>query len=420
MNAPTMVRPNAGAGAVDGKAGTRRFETLDSWRGICAVMVALMHFPASGPIAESALVRGAFLFVDYFFVLSGFVIAHGYGRRIVDGGSYLRFLVLRLGRIYPLHVAVLLLFLAFEALRHFVPALAGQGAPPFSDGNTLPQFLSSLALLNGIGFEDRLTWNGPSWSISAEVWTYFLFGGAVLLLAGRTFIALAAAIVVGATVLFLCSPHFMDATWDFGFARCIYGFSLGALLYGLSMESLARPERGQANAAAWTTMEIAAVALTVGFVSFAADNAVGIAAPFVFAIVVAVFAHERGLVSRLLRSRFLLWLGALSYGIYMVHIFVQSRLINVGTILGKVTGIELVGPFEIEGEAFHGFGLNGGLFGTAMFAVMLVAVVLAAWVGNRLVERPFQRWSRRLVDRLDRRSSQAGTRDLRLLPVRRS
>jgi peptidoglycan/LPS O-acetylase OafA/YrhL len=375
-----------------------RFETLDSWRGICALLVAMMHFPASGPIGESFFVRGAFLFVDYFFVLSGFVIAHGYGRKIADGTGYLRFITLRLGRIYPLHVAVLLLFVAFEALRLAVPALRGQGAAPFTDGYSLPELLSSLALLNGVGLEDKLTWNGPSWSISAEVWTYVLFGAAVLLLRGRTWIALVAAVLIGALVLYLFSPKYMDATWDFGFVRCIYGFSLGALLYALFMDRLANLQpAGPRSTVVWTVAELAAVAVVGLFVALAAHNAVGIGAPFVFALVLGVFVHERGLVSRVLRMRLFLWLGTLSYGIYMVHIFVQSRMINAGTVLGKIVGADLVGSFDINGEAFYGFGLHGSLFGTAMFAVMILAVVATAWIGNVLVEKPFQRWSRRLA-----------------------
>lgn len=67
------------------RVGTRageRFLVLDSWRGICALLVALFHFPTSSIISQSAFVGGSYLFVDFFFVLSGFVIASSYdGRR---------------------------------------------------------------------------------------------------------------------------------------------------------------------------------------------------------------------------------------------------------------------------------------------------------------------------------------------------
>ena len=96
-----------------------------------------------------------YLFVDYFFVLSGFVIAHRYRSSISSRAAYLRFAIVRLGRVYPLHVAVLAVFgafVAFELLRLTVPALRGDGAVPFSDGNTIGELINSLLLLNGAGY----------------------------------------------------------------------------------------------------------------------------------------------------------------------------------------------------------------------------------------------------------------------------
>jgi len=378
-----------------------RFETLDSWRGICALLVAMMHFPASGMIGESPFVRGAYLFVDYFFVLSGFVIAHGYGAKINHGSDFARFAILRFGRIYPLHVAVLLLFLGYELMRLAVPVLRGQGAEPFSAGNTLAELTSSLFLLNGIGVDDRLAWNGPSWSISAEFWTYLLFGAAVLMFRGRAWLALLPAVVVGPVILYYRSPDFMDATWDLGFVRCLYGFALGTLLHRLvtawGIGASGRRTRQPGEQATWTIVELGAVAAVVAFVVLAADNAASIAAPFVFALALCAFVLERGLVSRLLKTPAFLWLGALSYGIYMVHIFVQGRMINVASVMEKVTGLDLVGDFVMHGQAYYGFGVAGGLFGTAMLALMVVLVVVAALIVHVLVERPFQRLSKRLA-----------------------
>lgn len=390
--------------------GNVRLETLDSWRGICALLVAIMHFPVSGPIGESPFVRNAYLFVDYFFVLSGFVIAHGYGAKLANGVDYMRFVILRIGRIYPLHIAVLALFVAFEALRWAVPALARNGTMPFTDGNSPSELLTSLALLNGLGFDSRLAWNGPSWSISAELWTYILFGGLVVLLGRRCWIALVAAIIAGPPVLYLFSPDYMDATWNLGFVRCVYGFSLGALLYYVAGASLlsakadqaARPTAGTVAGA--TASELAAIVMVVAFVVVAGGNAVSIAAPFVFALALCIFVHEGGIISRLLGTRLFLWLGALSYGIYMVHIFVQARMINVAGIVERIVGVELIGVFEINGQGFYGFGLNGPLFGTLMTALMIAMVVAVAAIAHLLIEKPFQRLSRKLADTHARRN----------------
>ncbi|WP_082143761.1 acyltransferase family protein [Nitratireductor soli] len=390
--------------ASSAQAGTRgatvRFETLDSWRGICALLVAMMHFPAIGPISESLVVRNAFLFVDYFFVLSGFVIAHGYGRKLNDGMDYLRFTIVRFGRIYPLHLAILLVFVAFELLRLTVPALRGDGPAPFTSGNGIAELVSNLLLLNGVGFETRLTWNGPSWSISAEFWTYLLFGGAAVLFGRRHWIALIPVIIAGPLILYLFSPRLMDATWDYGFIRCLYGFALGALLYHVAGPGLLHKRSAtapQSGTLSWTLAELGAIVLAVLFVALAGRQATGIAAPFVFALTLLVFAHERGIISRLLKTGAFLWPGALSYGIYMVHVFVQARMIYVATLAERLLDIDLVGPFSMHGEVHYGFGVNGALFGTAMLAVMVGLVVIAALIGYFLVEKPFQRLSKRLA-----------------------
>ena len=73
----------------------QRFEALDGWRGLCALFVAIMHFPAASPLTQNAFFGNAWLFVDYFFVLSGFVIANGYARSMSSGTSFAQFAVNR-------------------------------------------------------------------------------------------------------------------------------------------------------------------------------------------------------------------------------------------------------------------------------------------------------------------------------------
>ena len=53
----------------------RRFVAIDSLRGICAIIVAVYHFSSNSILAALPFIKNGFLFVDFFFVLSGFVIA---------------------------------------------------------------------------------------------------------------------------------------------------------------------------------------------------------------------------------------------------------------------------------------------------------------------------------------------------------
>ncbi|UDL91167.1 acyltransferase [Mesorhizobium sp. PAMC28654] len=404
MTQAAFLNPtHAPATVQTGTKAATRFLVLDSWRGICALLVALFHFPTSSMISQSAFIGSSYLFVDFFFVLSGFVIASSYGNRLNEPDDVARFALVRLGRIYPLHLVMLLAFAAFETLRLLLPQLRGTGAAPFTGGFDLNSFVANLFLLQGVGFESQLTWNAPSWSISAEFFAYLLFAGTVFIAGTRAWVWFVAATVTAPLFLLAFSSHHMDVSFDFGFIRCLYGFSLGALLAWFQHDSIAGARQALAGGGprlAWTVAEIVMVAVIVAFVSLAGDNDAGIAAPFVFALALYLFAHEGGWISAMLRAPAMLTLGALSYSIYMVHIFVQARMISVGGLIERKLGMGLVGDIWLRGEDATGFGAGSPWIGFVAIVVMLVATITVSWFTWRFVEMPAMAWFRRLSKRM--------------------
>ncbi|TIT89928.1 MAG: acyltransferase, partial [Mesorhizobium sp.] len=151
---------------------------------------------------------------------------------------------------------------------------------------------------------------------------------------------------------------------------------------------------------AWTLAELAMIVVIGLFVSAAGTNDAGIAAPVVFALALYLFAHEGGLISALLRSRPMLLLGSLSYSIYMVHIFVQARLINVGGLIERKLGLGIVGDMTLRGDQVAGFGVGSPWIGLAAIIAMLIAVIVASWFTWRFVEMPALAWFRRLSKRI--------------------
>src|SRR6267143_3558445 len=204
-----------------------RFVVLDSWRGIAACLVALFHLEAYSHLVYSHLhgvpfLSNSWLFVDFFFVLSGFVIAANYQQRLLDGFGAGRFLLLRLGRLYPLHFAMLTLFVAFELLkilkRILIPTLLSVNPiAPFSSPQEAPNtILANLLLIQSLHLYDFLTWNMPSWSISTEFYTYVVFAVCLVGLRKHALIALLLAMVGGPVLIATMSERNMGTVYDWG------------------------------------------------------------------------------------------------------------------------------------------------------------------------------------------------------------
>ena len=110
-----------------------RLSALDGWRGVCAMLVVLYHFaPTTSRIGTVPIVVNGFLFVDFFFVLSGFVILHAYGRRLSTAREAATFVWSRLARLWPLHAALLGMLVCLEVTRVTIGTAMGPVAPAFS------------------------------------------------------------------------------------------------------------------------------------------------------------------------------------------------------------------------------------------------------------------------------------------------
>lgn len=369
-----------------------RFEVLDALRGICALLVVLFHFNSNGYLAQLPIVQNGWLFVDYFFVLSGFVIAHSYGTRLTEGRiSVARFMGLRMGRIYPLHLFVLLGFVSLEMLLVLGGDTIGRyvSREPFTGSRGIEALIQNLFLFQTFGIGKAVGWNVPAWSIAAEMWTYLVFALVFVVSKGRSALASGVLAVVALLALMSYSPD-LDVTFQGGILRCIFGFGIGVVTYHL----FRRFGRSGGSAA-----EIAAVLVSIIFVSFA-EGALTFLAPVVFGSVVFVLASQNGGVSQVLKRRSFQFLGLTSYSIYMIHTFIQGRV-------GEVLQITKIVAIRVDG-AGRTFLEGSPLVADAITLAMLALVVSAAYVTYSLVEKPGQALSRRLLSAEPKTASGAG------------
>ncbi|SHN68581.1 hypothetical protein SAMN05444170_1379 [Bradyrhizobium erythrophlei] len=379
------------------------FRVLDGWRGVAALLVALFHLNLYSAIYPLDFVRNGYLFVDFFFVLSGFVITYSYADRLKTLDDWGVFAIRRFGRLWPLHVVVLLAFVAAESAK---AVLASRGAsfylPPFTGANSLDTLPINLVFGQSFGLIPHLTWNPPSWSICAEFWTYLVFAAVLVVsstwLARFRFAALVLVVLILAfsvLILILFSQHGMDASYDLGFVRCLYGFLVGHLTYRLFQVT----PKAMLDS---RFPELAMLILIVEYLSTAGRGGTSFFAPLVFSAVVFVFAFEAGPVSRLMSNRGNDWLGKVSYSIYMWQAFIIFNFVDRPvSIAEKITGRVLTTTEGVSsalgGEAGKLIVLGGQVLpivATLLFLVFLVAVASASYY---LIERPGQKLFARLA-----------------------
>jgi peptidoglycan/LPS O-acetylase OafA/YrhL len=362
-------------------SGPLRLAALDGWRGICAMGVVLYHATRAVTWSGSdfPLLNGGSLFVDYFFVLSGFVMGITYDARVKDVRSAGVFMLRRFGRLWPLHVAMLGFYVALVLIILAAQVHLGTGAgPAFTDNKTPASLVTNLLLIHSLDLHGQLTWNTPSWSISVEFWTYAVF--ACILVGVRRYRTIIAVGLASAGLLgVVASGKYMDATFDYGIFRCLYGFFVGYLVFRFSA---ARADRPAVKLPSPFMVEALVIAMLVLYLSYLNQPPLSLIGPVLFAFSVFIFSLEQGPISRLLSRWPFSAMGAHSYSIYMIHIPLLALSLSL----------------------FH-FDTIGGA--NAVVIAYATGVPIVATLTYRFIENPWRKYFNTLAVRLSLRRSVA-------------
>lgn len=278
---------------------------LTGARGIAAWLVVLYHLRLSiaglPPGVERVLAKG-YLAVDFFFLLSGFVIWLAWHERLRDPGQIPRFLLKRIARVWPLHLLML------AAAASITLALVATGRAPAS-GFPYAELPFHLLLLQAWGAVPPLAWNDPAWSISAELAAYLLFPLLALAIDWRRWptpwLLLAAALPLAALAWAMRGNATLGQELArFAVVRCLAEFATGTVV-----------------AALWLRWR-GASALTPGLVALAAMVAAAAGAPETLVVPAGFAAGLLALAlgnGALLGGRALHRLGQVSYATYLSH-----------------------------------------------------------------------------------------------------
>jgi len=328
-----------------------RLLTLDAMRGIAAILVVLFHLNAAG----AHLFKSGYLAVDFFFVLSGFVLARTYDARLAAGLPVTEFAALRLIRLYPL---------IFLGLLIGVARFGGQILIHHPDRMSMPDLAVSavfeLLLLPSPTSDVISPLNVPAWSLSFEMAASLAYAAWLVKLRPRALAAVCAACGLG--IVAAAAAH---GSMDFGFkwadllaglARVGFSFTLGMLI--------ARSQHRPVVKSAWAFAPMAVLGALLSV-----DAAGGARLAFDLAMVLLVSPllvwWGAGLNPPDTGAAVSRWLGDVSYPLYAVHF---PLLFMVGF-----------------------FGKKAGMPTEAWMAIFAVGILVFATLLDHFYDRPVRR-----------------------------
>ncbi len=348
-----------------------RFIVLDSFRGLCALSVVVFHLHLWQGFSEWDFFRSAGLMVEFFFTLSGFVLAYRYQQEAMNGRGFARYMVSRFFRIYPLHLVMLLLFTVLLLLQvgHNAWAMTGQ-------------WLYQIVLLQAwLPTADPFAFNGPAWSISVEFYLYVLFG-LILWASGRFQRWAFALVLLGCSACVYLQADFVGS----GGFRGITCFFLGALAYH-GFDVIHRWHIGRVLGSMIEVLLLIALYVVIT----AQYPMKSFFAAWAFAVAIIGFAFESGMISRVLRQAWWVNLGKWSFSIYLTH-YAVVHLIQAG--------FEAFFPQWLRAGNGLVYLSSGSAWGDNLLGLAILALVL--WLSRwsyHAIELRGIRWGKQVLAR---------------------
>ncbi|MDR8876220.1 acyltransferase family protein [Burkholderia multivorans] len=343
-----------------------RLHELDSLRGLAALGVVCWHYTSMWHVTPLSSVFAPFyehglLMVDFFFVLSGFVLARAYWnerRRQSVGQNFLE----RVARIYPLHLAMLIAVVPIQIL---LQQRLGPLDYLFKYSDTY-HFILNLLLLNYSSLERGFSFNAPAWSISTEIIINAMFFAFISLGRKTAAVLMVLAWVVAAMVIAKHGLITNEGAFGInsGIYRTIAGFFLGVGLFK-ALEARLNDRRG-GSVLCDVAFTLSIAALLAFMVRWPTDHInVAVLAAVIFPMIIATSIFGR-FSRKVLTVRPLTFIGEISYSIYLTHFVLLLITMLSQSILDE--------RFEFDSPVF--------------LITFISATIIVSTITNRVIEIP--------------------------------
>ena len=283
---------------------TRSYTEIEGMRGILAVIIVLYHFGLESLVSQvsSGLISESYWgnAVDYFFIISGFVLGVSQSK---NPKTWFQFTKSRLFRLLPSYIFLIIVFSPWY-IDHWI--------------NNIPDILLSIF---GLAYPFGYTqWNGASWSMSVELYIPIIVAPLLIpiLQLKNIKILVFLSSLIATSFMAISDP---STELPLGFVRGFFGILLGYTLYGIVKEypNLAILPFGQHSTLIFFSSYLVLTLLSDIF------NPVGFIIPTL--TVLSILSSEGS--KSILSSKLLIWLGSLTYTIYLIHMPLQKSVVDV-------------------------------------------------------------------------------------------
>ncbi|HTO39361.1 MAG TPA: acyltransferase [Rhizomicrobium sp.] len=310
------------------QAGSGTIHALAGARAVPPLVLVLFHYCEQrgyfGIPAIDLFVGKGYLWVEFFFALSGFLLIHVYGgqsRALFRPAAYLRFQLNRLARLYPLYLACLLLLLGLVIFTRAIAPLTGEASifdQPYHPIVSASSFFANLFLVQAWETFPYLSWNAPAWFVSVEFFLCLIFPLYAFVARGgrRRGILLVAAGIAGLMALAQVSgPAGLDLTFHHGIFRGMAAFAVGAGLATV-FRSLKPLDLQVLNV---VQLGVFAGLLYAIYLGGDRHTVADVFSAAMMMALIFVLAFDRGVLAGFFSSRPMIRLGEWSYAIFLVQ-----------------------------------------------------------------------------------------------------
>ncbi|KAA3662911.1 MAG: acyltransferase [Calditrichaeota bacterium] len=335
----------------------KRIYSLDVTRGFAALAVVVWHwqhfskirdtFPQNFdrasqpfyPVLKIFYEKG-FMGVEYFFILSGFIFFWLYRDSIKNKTtSFSFFWMQRISRLYPLHIATLIIVALLQAV--FTAKNGSSFIYPFND---IHHFFLQLGFASRWGLEKGWSFNAPIWSVSIEILLYFVFFFVALFTRGKALSCLAVSVISFIILQFINHPFFMGLSL----------FFLGGFIFYISFNITIKSPRWKSvvyfiATLAWLLIianfyfiDLSQFILKIGFIGeiFLHSFSSYILFPFTVCAMVLLEIDKGSFLKTIS------WIGDITYSSYLLH-FPLQLLFALAVSYGMLTQDFYLNPIYI-------------------------------------------------------------------------